>query len=166
MAFTTLMSNLEALHNEHLELLSTSRDKQIAIVNDDMDGINRLTQRENKLIKAVEQLESERKLHLRSWIERMKLPFNSDRITILEVEKLVVSVVEKQALQHIREKLVNVTNALRKQNENNQRLLQQALQYVNFSLDIITGGPEDEMTYHLPEQTGSVRQYSLFDRKA
>jgi flagellar biosynthesis/type III secretory pathway chaperone len=166
MAFTALMSNLEALHNEHLNLLSTSRDKQTAIVSDDVDGINRLTQRENKLIKAVEQLESERKLHLRSWIEGMKLPFDPDRISILEAEKFVVSVVEKQALQHIREKLVNVTNDLRKQNENNQKLLQQALQYVNFSLDIITGSQENEMTYHPPEQAGTSRQYSLFDRKA
>jgi hypothetical protein len=166
MAFTALMNNLEALHNEHLELLSTSRDKQKAIINQDIDGINRLTQRENKFIKAVERLESERKLYLRSWIELMKLPFDPDRISLLEMEKYVVSAVEKQALKQIREKLVNVTNSLSMQNENNQRLLQQALQYVNFSLDLITGGSEDDVTYHPPEQAGASRQYSLFDRKA
>jgi flagellar biosynthesis/type III secretory pathway chaperone len=166
MAFAALISTMEALHNEHIELLSTSREKQTAIVKDDVDGINRLTQRENRLIKAIGQLEQQRKLNLRSWLQLLKLPFDPNRISMLEAEKYAVSVADKQALKQMREKLVKLTSALTKQNEHNQRLLRQALQYINFSLDIITGGPENETTYHPPEHSGASRQYSMFDKKA
>lgn len=166
MEFAALMDNLEALRREHAELLANSREKQTAIIGNDIDSVNRLTQRESKLVKSVERLDEERKLKLAAWMRTKRVPLKPDQTTLTMAETVTFNAGEKQELRRMRESLASVMTQLRVQNENNQRLIKQALQYVNFSLDLMTGYPEDDSTYHPPEQTGGMYTRSLFDRKA
>lgn len=167
MAFKALMDSLEALHAVHVELLDAAREKQGAIIKNDIDTLNKLVQRESKLVKSVEQLNAERVQRLREWMLSLgyNVPATGVTITMSLAERYARSAVEKESLGREKHRLRKVVDELRSQNENNQKLLKQALQYVNFSMDLLTADPGDDMTYRPPEHAAAARKYNMYDFK-
>ncbi|MNY67586.1 hypothetical protein D3C86_2052050 [compost metagenome] len=55
---------------------------------------------------------------------------------------------------------------LKKANELNQKLIEQSLTFIDYSLDLLVGRPNQEFTYHHPADKGYTSNRSgLFDAR-
>jgi len=71
---------------------------------------------------------------------------------------------DRQELTRYREELDQVLTDLRSRNGLNQQLLQQAMEYNEFSLDVMFGAPDEEVVYKKPTlQPQSQRRTGKFD---
>ncbi|MCJ8012759.1 flagellar protein FlgN [Paenibacillus sp. KQZ6P-2] len=163
---TNIISELESLNKIYEELLSTAQSKKVAIINNDITELTQLMTRENRLLKQTEHIEELRKESLMALLEekgiRTKLNLN-----ISEVSRLVFDPKERKDLLEIRDTLVRNTQQLKKENEIIHQLIEQSMQFIDFSLNILVD-TEDELIYQNPAQHSSQFKKSnqFFDTKA
>lgn len=88
-------------------------------------------------------------------------------LNITELSRLVFDVEDKQRLLHIQKNLADTLEELKNLNELNQQLIQQALSYIDFSIESMSYYAESEAVYQRPadKSTSSVRA-GLFDTRA
>lgn len=52
-------------------------------------------------------------------------------------------------------------------NNFNQELIEQSLSFINYTVDLVLGAPEDDVIYQNPnQQTYGTKRLSVFDTKA
>jgi hypothetical protein len=64
---------------------------------------------------------------------------------------------------------MKLADQLKSINETNQLLIQQALDFVSYTLDLFTGSPEDDVVYQAPVQhpaSASSGRKRFFDTRA
>ncbi|GIP35595.1 flagellar protein FlgN [Paenibacillus sp. J2TS4] len=165
MAIKQLVLILNRLTEVHEALLETGQEKKQAIIQNDVPLLNQLTSKENKLIKQMGQFEQQRTLVTNDFL-LSKGYKASDRITVAEIAKLIFNAEEKGSLLEAQEKLVNVLHELKRVNEINQELVRQSLDFIEFSIDVMSGS-EEEWSYRHPDQSAPKSQRAgLFDTRA
>lgn len=147
----------------HKSLNEVAKRKTEIIVKGDIQGLQTILNDENKHIKAIQQLNNLMLQAGESFLTQLGSP-----------EPLSLSVViqhaenEKEILAQKKEQLEDQISLLRKQNTLNQELLEQSLQFVNLSLDMLMPdmdsfnyGRSDESDQEMNKKTRSI-----FDSKA
>jgi flagellar biosynthesis/type III secretory pathway chaperone len=145
---TSLYEILDNLINLHRALYTLAKQKKDVLIKGDIDELVKITQQEQKLIKAVEAAEAAR-------IETVKELFaaqglSSSEGTLAELIKLITAAEEKARLTNYRNELLRIVSELRDANELNQQLLEQSLSFVNMTLDLLTDTPEQDFIYSKP----------------
>lgn len=146
-------------------LFTIADQKREAIIANQIEEVNKLSLQETKMLKPVPDMEKEVRQMLTA-IQR-ELGFRPKlKMSLTELIKLLVDPEQKKTLTEVSEELVSISSKLKSVNELNYQLIQQSLEYVNFSLDVLVGPEEEEYTYKKPQQPlEQVKRSNLYDKK-
>ena len=127
--------------NQLLELLQA---EQVAIVDDDVEGIEASVAQQQEISGEAQMLEAERiqvteEVSSCLWLEPESLSLNR-LIQLLERN-------QGEELAGMRGVLLDLNAKIRKANENNAFLIRQSMRYTDRCLDIMTGQPVSQRTY-------------------
>ena len=158
-----LLGNLIEQTNQYKILLGKAREKQQAIIQNNLEAIESLNKEEEKLIKDISTLESQRISH----IENNPEIYGDDALS-LTLEELksrfpegVQALIEKETKE-----LMQVLGELRDTNSENADLLKQALRFVNVTINTITGADESNNYSKDKKREGAQsKARNLLDRK-
>ncbi|WP_332651796.1 flagellar protein FlgN [Lysinibacillus sp. 54212] len=168
MSVENLISTLEKLERMHKSLLELAQKKTEFIKANDMEQLDSMLKTEQAHVAAIETLEQQRQMMVTDYLRAKGIAF-TDTPTVAELIDAAEES-EKQALQKIRERLVNLVTELKEQNDLNQRLVLQSLQFVNFSLDMLRPQHNQTSTFNYSgaEVRGetNVSKKSFYDSQA
>lgn len=163
--FSLLIQQLKQLLLIYRALFTLADDKKDAIIKNEIETINMITMKESKAMKPVPELESS----IRSLMTKLQreLGFRPKlKMTMSELVQLLTDHEQKQELAQLQEELAQISEKLKRANHHNQELIQLSLEYVNFSLDVICGPQEEEVTYQRPAQSNTLQKRTgIYDRK-
>jgi len=143
------------------EVINLSKDKQLAIVNNDLKLLQTIMKKEKTYSISLVKLEQIRSKTLSQLVKDYHLveinalsdlyPFMSDQ----EVRKV----------DGVRTKLVTTVGILGQKNELNRSLLEQSIEQVEFDLNLITQVGDGSVNYQETASDKDVERRSIFDRK-
>lgn len=163
MTLTTLLEALERLDEAHLQMLELAALKKDAIKTNQVDYLIQLLNKESKHMKLIEQLEEGRMQAAYAFLQGVGIRSNLN-LNLTELSRLVFDPEEKQQLFNMQRKLSGTLQRLKEANTLNQQLLEQALSYIDFSIESMSYYSETEATYHHPAgKTAGVQRSGLFD---
>lgn len=152
---------LEQQLEGYRQLLELAEEKQILLIGNDINQLDQLNKREQKLLLQLTKLENQRLQIVQSLEEQ----FGNPGVT-MSLKEIVESAPDpyQTSLNNIYIELNELIAKLDKLNQENAGLIQQALKYVNFTIDILAKD-EREVTYTQGEK-GTKNQSRIFDQKA
>ena len=168
MDLQTIISTLQRLEKMHRSLLEIALSKTEYIKNNDLDQLNNILKAEQSHVAAIETLEAQRQLQVQQYVSEKGLqpldhPTISNLIDIAKDEVLI------NDLKVLRERLLEVLDQLKVQNDLNQKLVFQSLQFVNVSLNMLRPqAPQEQINYSDKEvlRQDRVAKKSYFDSQA
>lgn len=143
----------------HRQLLQSGRAKTEALKKGDMERLTAIMKEEQKHVNVLHQLEKERT----QLMEATGLSGNEWTFAAC-IERAEES--EKSELQALQQELSAVVLELRDLNELNQQLIQQSLQFVHMTLDLILPQPPEVNYRHPNAAPPHEKGRSIFDSKA
>lgn len=165
MSITTILTSLDNLEKLHRSLLRIAYDKTAVIKSGDMDGLDRLLKEEQSHLAAILQTEGQRQRDVAQFLtdQGRSVPANPTVADLLAI----ASEADKQSLTEARDRLLHAIHDLKWQNDLNQKLTYQSLQFVNLSLDIARPRPEST-NYSKKEINGNKvsKEQVSFDSQA
>lgn len=154
MSISTIITTLEKLATLHDYLYELTVRKAEVVKSTSLEDLQELTQEEKKFTKAIYQLEQQR--------------------AVLSGEKTVSDLAEeaneaeRESLLHLKDRLKGTIQSIHQQNELNQQLLNQSLQFITITLNTLTQEPS-AVTYekgaNIKKNTTTPTR-SMFDSKA
>ncbi|TXK80953.1 flagellar protein FlgN [Paenibacillus sp. N3.4] len=164
MSIQPLLETMNILQEAHEALLELAKDKTPVLVSNNIDQLNIIVNRENKWVRAIADANQERIQIIGSYL--ISRGYNPNpKITVSDLIKVIFKAEEKQALIEAQHKLLDTIETLKKTNTINQQLIEQSLAFIDYSLDLVIGAPDDDMVYRNPNQTKSGNRLGLFDRR-
>lgn len=132
----SLITNLEEQSTIYDEVLLLQDPKTEAIVENNLEDVQRVTKRENELAGQIARLERQRA----TVIEDIALVLNK-KVEELTMSKLA-SLLKEGSKEHadllgLREKLLQVTTELKNKNKQNEQLIHHALDYIDFTVNAL-----------------------------
>lgn len=165
MALTTLLELLERLDEAHIQMLDLAASKKQSIMDNKVDALIEILNRESKFMKLIGQLEEQRGQAAYAFLQGVGIRSNL-QLNLSELSRLVFDPEDKSRLLHIQQKLSGTLQQLKAANELNQKLIEQSLTFIDYSLDLLVGRPNQEITYHHPSDKGSsAKRPGLFDAR-
>ncbi|BCG61347.1 flagellar protein FlgN [Paenibacillus sp. URB8-2] len=165
MSLTTLIELLERLDENHLQMLDLAAAKKQAIMDNNIESLVDILSRESKLTKISAQLEEQREQSVFAFLQGVGIRSQLN-LNLTELSRLVFDPEDKARLLHIQGQLADTLARLKKANELNQRLIEQSLAFIDYSLDLLVGRPNQEITYQPPSgRASSPSRPGLFDAK-
>lgn len=163
MSAIAIYRSLEKLLTLHQSLNSLARKKRELITENDTDSLSKLLNDEQKHLKAVEQCDRERASAVKDFLANKNMPNESATLTELIA---LADESERKQLDTVKDKLLLEVKSLREENQLNQQLIYQSLQFVNVSLDMFRPAQQD-FNYEKPiPQPSKQGSRSMFDSKA
>lgn len=166
MSIQTLLDTMERLQAAHEALLELAQDKTQIIVSNDVDQLNLIVNKESKWIRIISEANHQRIQLINSYL--ISRGYNPNPlITIGDLIKVIFNAQEKQALSQAQQNLLATVKQLKSVNGFNQELIEQSLSFINYTVDLVLGAPEDDVVYHNPsQQPYGTKRMGLFDTKA
>lgn len=146
----------------HESLLSISEQKTTAIKDGNMENLQPLLVKERKHVQALEQVEANRQTEVGNWFAEIDRQTGEQTITAMLA--LIEDKEEQKALADVTIQLTKAVTELKGQEQLNQSLIQQSLQFVEFSLNMMSPSIKN-LNYGNKKETESVER-SVFDSKA
>ncbi|KLV17826.1 MULTISPECIES: flagellar protein FlgN [Niallia] len=160
MQIETIEASLNDILSLHEDLLKLSFEKKDILIKGDTDQLRAITGKEQKLIKAIQKKDQELQWNCNGFIG------SEQKQTTLDDVIKTVDDQTKDILMEIKQKLVEVLGLIKTQNETNQQLINQSLQFIEVSLDLLK--PDiDTYNYNRSESKTSYEKerYSIFESK-
>ncbi|MEC0267587.1 MULTISPECIES: flagellar protein FlgN [Paenibacillus] len=166
MSIQLLMETMSKLQEAHEALLVLAREKPRVLVKNDVEQLNNIVNKESRWIRGIQELNLERIQHIGSYL--ISRGYNPNpKITVADLVKIIFKAEEKQLLMQAQQKLVETMKTLKAENEINQQLIEQSLSFINYTVDLVLGVPEDDVIYQRPNQVPyGAKRPGLFDTKA
>lgn len=138
MSITPILEAMNHLDKLHKSLLGLSLKKTELIKTGDMEGLDQLLKDEQKHVAAISQLETQRQQKVMEYLQAKG--FADAEPTVASV--IETATTEEQAkLEQVRDELLRTISDLKWQNDLNQKMTYQSLQFVNLSLDMLRPTP-------------------------
>jgi flagellar biosynthesis/type III secretory pathway chaperone len=161
-----LLQTMDKLIQIHLSMLELSEQKTNILVHNQVDKLNKIVNKETNLIKQITKLDQQRIEDISEFLLQKGYRPNPN-ITVGDLIKLVVKVEEKKSLADKQDQLLGTIGKLRELNQLNQKLVEQSLSFLEFSIDLILGPSEDDVVYQNPvQQHQGIKRNGIFDSKA
>lgn len=164
MSIDPLLSIMDKLEKMHKSLLKLAYHKTELIKIGDMAGLDQMIKDEQTHVAAISQLEQQRQKVVTDYLGAKGIALTG-QATVADVMEAANDPKEKEKLQEIRKRLLLVIDQLKKQNDLNQQMVFQSLQFVNMTLDLLRPQP-DQINYSKKEVRGRNMQKTYFDSKA
>ena len=164
MSIEKILQALTKLEMLHKSLLEIAYKKTEAIKTGDMDSLNQLLKDEQAHVAGISQLEQQRQLEVTDYL-RAKGIAPTDNPTVALVIDAAETLEDKELLKEARNKLLLTLETLKHQNDLNQKLTFQSLQFVNMTLDMLRPKP-DQINYSKTEVKSPSKDKTYFDSQA
>ena len=165
MSVQRIMESLALLNDLHKQLLDIAEEKKQVIIKNDVDGLSQLMTKESRLLKQVAEADEERLQAAQEFILEKGIRSQLN-LTVTEIARLVFQAEERVELIRYKEELTQTIEKLKRVNLQNQQLIQQSLEFVDFSLNMFLGAEDDGFYQHPDQQHGPSRNKTFFDTKA
>lgn len=163
MSMNKLIQSLQELHVLHLDLLHVSKEKTETIKEGDTVKLQQILARERKLVRKLEKVENDRVLFVNAWVEENGI---KEEPTITKMLEWIHEEDLKIELEKATIDLTKAMTDLKAQEKLNLALLNQSMQFVQLSLDLLSPSLKN-MNYSQSNQTiDTSRSRSIFDTKA
>lgn len=136
----SLIENLIQILDEELECytneLNIANQKTDIIVKDDFDALQIITKAEQQIAGRIVRLEKQRQ----QVINDIGLVLNRDKeeLTIAKLASLLEnSLKEQKKLYELKENIINVVTELKNKNEENRKLIEHSLEYIDFTINAL-----------------------------
>ncbi|MBK3494824.1 flagellar protein FlgN [Viridibacillus sp. YIM B01967] len=166
MSIEIILSIMDRLEKMHKSLLKLAYNKTEFIKTGDMDGLNQLLKDEQSHVAAITQLELQRQQKVTDYLEAKGIA-HAEHATVAQVMEVANNPEEHFKLDEARKKLLLAIETLKHQNELNQKIIFQSLQFVNLTLDMLRPRP-DQINYSSNNARGSnnSKENTYFDSQA
>ena len=164
MSIEKILQALEKLDMLHKSLLEVAYKKTEAIKIGDMDSLNQLLKDEQAHVAGISQLEQQRQREVTDYL-RAKGIAPTGNPTVAHVIDTAETLEEKEQLKATRNKLLLTIETIKFQNDLNQKLTLQSLQFVNITLEMLRPKP-DQINYSKNEVNGPSTNKKYFDSQA
>jgi len=160
-----IITSLQQLLELHQSLLSISVNKTEILKKGDLEALQQLLKTETKHVQAINKIEQQRIEQVTSWMALNKIDLEAQNVT--ELLEVIDNDAEKKAFEAITTKLAEVLVELKQQEQLNQQLTQQSLQFVQLSMNMIA--PTIQSINYSNKNKSSAdnaTKRSVFDSKA
>lgn len=166
MSIQPLLETIDKLQEAHEALLELAKVKTPVLVSNDIDQLNMIVNRENKWVRSIAEANQQRLQLVGTYL--ITRGYNPNpKITVSDLIKVIFKAEEKQALSHAQQKLLATIKELKECNYINQQLIEQSLSFIDYSIDLVLGAPEDDVVYQNPNlQAYGTKRPGIFDTKA
>ncbi|UFT98550.1 flagellar protein FlgN [Radiobacillus kanasensis] len=165
MTVQAIIESLSKLKQLHESLLSVSLQKTDAVKDGKTKALQSLLIQERKHVQAIEQVEAKRVSQTEAWAKKQGFP--AEDVTVSFVMEHLEEGSEKEQMEQVTFVLASVLVKLKQQEHLNQDLIQQSLQFINLTLDMVQPTVKNinygNNANKQPEQTA---RRSAFDSKA
>ncbi|MGN7175967.1 flagellar protein FlgN [Cytobacillus sp. SAFR-174] len=132
-ALTAAMEKLLKLHKSLYELAVKKTDM---IKNGDMDALNQMLKDEQAHIAAIGKLEKDRVTYAKNIVPYNDNPTITDCLGELKGES-------KERIARLSDELIKAVKDIQDKNQLNQQLLHQSMQFVHFSMSLLSPQPQN-----------------------
>jgi flagellar biosynthesis/type III secretory pathway chaperone len=160
-----MLQTIYKLQEAHDALLDLANEKTRVLVRGEVDQLNQIVNKENKWIRAISEADQQRAQAVSEYLLARGYHPNP-RISVSDLIKIIFKAEEKQALADAQKSLLTTIEKLRERNTLNQQMIQQSLAFVDYTLDLVLGPPDDEAVYQNPMQQRNGNRPGVFDTKA
>lgn len=154
---------LEAEKTIYEKLLSLSLEKKDLIIEGKVNELNNIVQMEGSMILEIGKIEDEREKAVEELAKELKL--SRENITVT----YICDVLKDNRCIQIREvakAIANILGQFKEVNDINGKLIKQSLEYINFSINLITDSIQPHNgIYEANADEDKEKKVSLFDAK-
>lgn len=167
MELSTIYTTLENLEKMHRSLYELALTKTETVKANDIEQLDRILKTEQAHVAAIETLEQQRQTQVKEYMQ-LKGYLPSDTPTVTQLIEAAQGEELEPSLIAIRERLIHLVEKLKEQNDLNQKLVFQSLQFVNLSLQMMRPQPQEQVNYSDREVLGqqTIAKKSYFDSQA
>ncbi|QTN00397.1 flagellar protein FlgN [Sediminibacillus dalangtanensis] len=165
MSVQPVVESLQRLIKLHESLLTLSKEKTETLKDGDTDKLQTLMLQERKHVQAINQVEKQRQQEVGAWASNAGI--DPEAATVSVILENLEDKQEKIDLESRFLKLTNVLYDLKQQENLNQDLTKQSLQFIQMSIDMMDPSLKN-MNYGntKSQQQPQSSKRSLFDSKA
>lgn len=168
MSLQALSHNLREIVNTNQQIYDLAMQKKEVLIAGDIEALATLVQRESELIKVISALENGRQQLVNTIIAEYRLT-QTEPIRVSDLLAVLPNSEAKTELGQLFDELSKLLSDLGVANQLNQELIENSLQFVNYSIDLFTD-PEDDRVYQKPiahdNGTAPYQRRSIFDTRA
>ncbi|SDM43098.1 FlgN protein [Psychrobacillus sp. OK028] len=164
MSIDNILQSLNKLDMLHKSLLEVAYKKTEAIKIGDMDSLNQLLKDEQAHVAGISQLEQQRQKEVTDYLRAKGIAPTDNPTVALVLENTNIDE-DKAQLTKARNNLLLTVESLKSQNDLNQKLTMQSLQFVNLTLDALRPKP-DQINYSKSEVQAPSKGKAYFDSQA
>ena len=167
MSVENITVTLERLEKMHKSLLELAHKKTEFIKQNDMEQLDELIKNEQAHVAAIETFEQQRQSMVTDYL-RAKGIAPTDKLTVADVIAAASEHELTNRLALVRERLMHVLEDLRKQNDLNQKLVFNSLQFINITLDAMRPQHTEQFNYSGQDVRGqsTIGKKSYYDSQA
>ncbi|MFW5985577.1 MAG: flagellar protein FlgN [Halanaerobiaceae bacterium] len=162
-----LLDNLYAVlkteYEYYQKLNDFASEKKEAIIENDVEKLTEIIEKEKDIIAEINQLEDKRDNLLAEFNSKVDLDTEQ-----LNYSQLVENISQKweTRLGELREKLLNIIDELHQKNEENKSLINEAIKLNNFSFKMMTRLLNPDSNTYNPDDKGEDSSNHIMDRRA
>ncbi|MER2258712.1 MAG: flagellar protein FlgN, partial [Priestia megaterium] len=134
MSIATIVVTLEKLEKMHKSLLELALAKTEYIKQGDMEKLDQLIKNEQAHVAAINTLEQQRQSMVTDYLRAKGIAL-TDTPSVVDVITAAENSESTEKLVSVRERLITLLNQLKMQNDLNQKLVMNSLQFINITLD-------------------------------
>ncbi len=168
MSLQALCRNLTNIIESNQQIYALALRKKEILIAGNIDSLAKIVQQESDLIKTMGLLEAGRQQLVNDVIQEYKVN-QTETILLTDLLAHIPDSAEKEELNQLYTRLNTLLSDVQSMNELNQQLIENSLEFVNYSIELFTEVP-DEQIYHKPavQDSGSIgsQRRSIFDTKA
>lgn len=162
MSIKRILQSLQDLIKIHEDLYRFSMQKTAIIKEGSVEKFQSILAKERKYVHQLNQAEEERREAVLHWCEKHQI--KQTDLTITEILDTITDAEDQQQLEQSVITLTKVITALKQQEQLNYELIQQSMQFVQLSLDMLSPTIKNMNYGHHQNAEGPKR--STFDSKA
>ncbi|MEK4128733.1 flagellar protein FlgN [Solibacillus sp. FSL W8-0474] len=155
MSIANIVVTLEKLEKMHKSLLELALAKTEYIKQGDMEKLDQLIKNEQAHVAAINTLEQQRQSMVTDYLRAKGIAL-ADTPSVADVINAAENSESKEALVNVRERLVALLNQLKMQNELNQKMVLNSLQFINVTLDAMRPQRTEQFNYSGAEIRGNA----------
>lgn len=161
MSVRSVTQTLTELQSIHEELIHVSKQKTNIIKEGSVTKLQQLLRKERHYLKLLENAETKRQNEVEKWF--LQQPSLLDK-TITTMLPLITDEGDHENLEKMTIALTKSITRLKQQEQLNQELIEQSMQFVQISLDLMS--PTIESLNYSNKQNQKQQRRSVFDSKA
>ncbi|GGB55305.1 flagellar protein FlgN [Virgibacillus dakarensis] len=162
MTIQTIIQSLEKLVTIHESLLELSEQKTVVIKEGSVEKLQSLLIKERRYVRTLGQEEEKRQKEVEDWFSEQRI--SGKEVTITTMLNEISGEETGTEMAQIANTLTEVIVKLKQQEQLNQALIQQSMQFVELSLDMID--PSIKKMNYGDKHANESANRSVFDSKA